>query len=62
MKSRCSLHYCVVSADTVEELLDKQDEHIFRYHTDELREDLDEIGSIWFEDWFVDEEEKDERS
>ncbi len=58
MKSRCHLHDCIVEADTVEELLDKQSKHIFYYHTDELREDLDELGSIWF----VDEEEKDERS
>ncbi len=54
MKSRCHLHDCIVEADTVEELLDKQSKHIFYYHTDELREDLDELGSIWF----VDEEEK----
>ncbi len=50
MRSRCLLHNGVIEDNIIEGLIDQQEEHIFYYHTDELRErGLDAIRLDWFQ-------------
>jgi hypothetical protein len=49
MISRCTEHDFVIEDDIVEGLIDQQEEHIFHYHTDYLRDEgLDAIRKYLF--------------